>query len=105
MAWLHTPSMEAATLQLKVVPKASRNEIAGWVGDALKVRVTAPPERGKANAAVVELIASVLGVPRDSVRLIAGETRERKVVAVDTLSPEEIRKRVAAAVEYNREKC
>ena len=49
-------------LAVKVVPKASRDGVAGWLGDALKVCVTAPPERGKANAAVERVVAHALGV-------------------------------------------
>ncbi|HVE42527.1 MAG TPA: DUF167 domain-containing protein [Planctomycetota bacterium] len=70
-------------LPLKVVPKASRNRIVGWVGDRLKVQVTAPPERGKANGAVIELLAETLGVPRARIRIVAGETSPLKTVEVD----------------------
>ena len=42
-------------LEVKVVPGASRSEVTGWLGDSLKIRVAAPPERGKANAAVVRM--------------------------------------------------
>jgi uncharacterized protein (TIGR00251 family) len=71
------------TLHLKVVPKSSRDRIAGWVGDRLKVQVTAAPERGRANEAVLEVLARALGVPRRSVRLTAGETSPLKTVEVD----------------------
>jgi len=70
-------------LHLKVVPKASRDRVVGWVGDRLKVQVTAAPERGKANAAVVEVLAAALGVSRGRVRIIAGETSPLKTVEVD----------------------
>ena len=48
-------------LELKVVPKASRDRVVGWLGDRLKVQVRAAPERGKANAAVEALLAEILG--------------------------------------------
>lgn len=51
-------------LRIKVVPKSSRNRIAGWIGEALKVCVTAAPERGKANAAVQEVLAEAWPFPR-----------------------------------------
>jgi uncharacterized protein (TIGR00251 family) len=70
-------------LRIKVVPKSSADRIAGWVGDRLKVQVTAAPERGKANDAVVELLASTLGVPRRAVRISAGATSPLKTVEVD----------------------
>lgn len=83
-----------AKLAVKVIPKAARDAIAGWMGDMLKVRVTAAPERGKANAAVLGLIADALRVPRGNVRLTAGATRERKLLEVDGLSDAEVRARL-----------
>jgi len=70
-------------LQLKVVPKASADRIVGWLGDRLKIQVTAAPERGKTNAAVVSLLARALGVARSAVRLTAGETSPLKTIEVD----------------------
>lgn len=70
-------------LSLKVIPKSSRNRVVGWVGDRLKVQVTAAPERGKANEAVVDLLASALGLPRSDVRIVAGQTSPLKTVEVD----------------------
>ena len=70
-------------LHLKVVPKASRDRVVGWVGDRLKVQVTAAPERGKANDAVIEVLAAALGVPRGRVRIVAGETSPLKTVEID----------------------
>ncbi len=81
-------------LAVKVVPKASRDGIAGWLGDALKVCVTAPPERGKANAAVEQVVADALGVPRDRVRVIAGHTSPRKVVEIDGVEEADVRARL-----------
>ncbi|MFP6608142.1 MAG: DUF167 domain-containing protein, partial [Myxococcota bacterium] len=50
-------------MRVKVVPGSSRDAIAGWLGEALKVRVRAPAERGKANASVEKIVADALGVP------------------------------------------
>lgn len=69
-------------LRVKVVPGASRDRIAGVLGDALKMQVSAAPERGKANAAVVELIAGALGVSGKVVSVIAGLTQPRKTLRV-----------------------
>ena len=79
--------MSGATsrLELKVVPGASRAGIAGWLGDKLKIRVSAPPERGRANAAVLELLAGALGIPEERVRIVAGTSSARKVVEIDGL--------------------
>ncbi len=81
-------------LQIKVVPKSSRNCIAGWMGDTLKVWVTAPPERGKANVAVQAVLADALGVSRESIRLGAGLKSSRKVVEVEGLAAAEVQRRL-----------
>lgn len=74
-------------LLVKVVPGAGREEVAGWVGERLKLRVTAPPEKGKANAAVVALLAETLGVPRARVRIASGVSSPLKTVEVDVPDP------------------
>ena len=71
-------------LAIKVVPGASRSEIAGTLGDRLKVRVAAPPEGGKANRALVEVLSRWLGV-RD-VEIVAGHSSAEKTVRVSGLS-------------------
>lgn len=82
-------------LPVKVVPASSRNRIAGWLGEALKVRVTACAERGKANAAVEATIAEALGIPVDSARVIRGKTSPRKIVEILGLSESEVYRRLA----------
>ena len=83
-------------LSLKVSAGASRDRIAGWLGDALKVSVTTAPERGKANAAVEALLAGALGVPRSAVKVVAGHTQPRKQVEVAGLPAGEVRRRLGA---------
>jgi hypothetical protein len=85
----------AIRLKVKVVPGSSRDSIAGWLGDTLKVRVTAQPERGKANAAVEAAIAEVLGIPIKSARVIQGRTSPRKIVEVLGLSESDVYRRLA----------
>lgn len=81
-------------LEIKVVPGASRDAVDGWLGEALKVRVSAPPERGKANAAVVRLLAELLGVARGAVEVVSGHGSPRKVVGVEGVSETELRRRL-----------
>ena len=81
-------------LRVKVVPKASRDEIVGWLGDALKVSVTAPPIRGRANEAVIALLAAALGVPRGRVRVVTGASAARKTVEIDGVTIDELRSRI-----------
>ena len=82
------------TLSLKVVPGASRTEIVGWLGAALKVRVAAPPEGGRANASVEALMAGALGVDGRSVRIVAGHGSERKSLEIVGLDETDARRRL-----------
>jgi uncharacterized protein len=65
-------------LDVKATPKASRDEIKGWRGGELLVRVTVPPEDGKANAAIVALLAKAAHVPKSAFDLVSGETSRSK---------------------------
>ncbi|MDH4457678.1 MAG: DUF167 domain-containing protein [Nevskia sp.] len=69
-------------LDVKVSPKASRNAVTGWMGEVLKISVTAVPERGKANDAVEQLLADALGLPRSAVTVVAGHTSKLKRVQI-----------------------
>lgn len=73
------------TLQIKVVPGASRNRIVGRLGEALKVQVAAAAERGKANQAVIELLAEALGVRANQIELVQGHTQPRKTFRISGL--------------------
>jgi hypothetical protein len=84
-------------LRLRVSPGAGRAAVVGRHGDAWKVRVTAPPERGRANADVVGLIADSVGVLRPDVRLISGASSRDKVVEVSGLTLAETERRLEAA--------
>ena len=68
---------------VKAVPGAKRSEIVGRLGDRLKVRVSAPPELGKANEAICELIATALSVKRRDVRVVVGASRAEKTIEVE----------------------
>lgn len=83
-------------LAVKAVPGAARDEVAGWLGDALKVKVRAPAVDGRANAAVCELLARHLGVPRRAVELRQGDTSRLKRFVISGLDAAELRARVAA---------
>jgi uncharacterized protein (TIGR00251 family) len=81
----------------RVQPRAARSEIVGLHGDALKVRLSAPPVDGVANVALVELLADALGVPRRCVRIVSGATSGGKVVEVDGVNVENIRRLARAS--------
>jgi uncharacterized protein (TIGR00251 family) len=82
-------------INIRVQPGASKNAVAGRVGDYFKLRLTAAPERGKANQAVVELLADVLGIPKSNIEVIRGQTARQKAIAVSGLTEGEITARLA----------
>lgn len=71
-------------IYVKVTPRAGKNEVLKVSDGEYKVKVTAPPEKGKANEKVVELLAYHLAVPKSSVKIIAGKSARIKIVDVDT---------------------
>jgi uncharacterized protein (TIGR00251 family) len=79
-----------AVFSVKVVPRASRNEIAGVQGEAIRVRLTAPPVEGAANRALVAFLADTLKVPERDIEIVAGHTGRQKVVRVVGLSAHEL---------------
>jgi uncharacterized protein len=81
-------------LRLRVSPGASRSEVVGPHGDAWKVRVTAPPESGKANEAVRDLLATALGIPRTDTEIVGGASSRDKVLAVRGLTADEAERRL-----------
>ncbi len=81
-------------LKVKVVPGSSRNRIDGWLGDSLKIRVTARPEKGRANDAVTALLAETLAIPRQDVKISCGGSSPRKTLKINGLSNSEIRSRM-----------
>jgi uncharacterized protein (TIGR00251 family) len=95
-------SSASTSLRLRVVPGAARAGIAGRYGEGWKVRVAAPPEHGRANAAVLDLLSSTLGVPRGDVTLERGVRSRDKVVALAHLTPEVAEARLSAAAERTR---
>ena len=81
-------------IRVRVQPKASRNEVVEYRDDVLRVRVTAPPEDGKANAAVIVLLAESLGIARSRVRLTRGHASRDKLVEVESMDGVELRRRL-----------
>jgi uncharacterized protein YggU (UPF0235/DUF167 family) len=86
-------------LRLRVSPGATRPGIVGRHGEAWKVRVAEAPERGRANDAVLTLLARALRVPRSGLTLVSGHAARDKVVELDGLEPDEVERRLAAAGE------
>jgi uncharacterized protein (TIGR00251 family) len=91
--------MEISTtrLQLRVSPGAGRSAVVGRHGDAWKLRVVAAPERGRANASVVELLADSLDLRRPDVRIVSGAGSRDKVVEIVGISRDEVERRLVTA--------
>lgn len=86
-------------LEVEVAPRSSRPGVAGRRGRALRVRVAAPPEKGRANKEVQEIVAAFLGVPRRAVSLARGASARRKVLEIEGLSADDLEEALARAPE------
>jgi len=89
---------ESCTIKVRVQPKSSRNQVDGFQDGALRVRVTAAPTEGQANAAVIALLAKTLGVSKSRLEIIRGYSSRDKVVSVDTLTDQEVRRKLGVGV-------
>jgi uncharacterized protein (TIGR00251 family) len=89
-------------VRLRVAPGATRACVVGRHGDAWKVRVTAPAEGGRANDAVVRLLAGTLELPRTAVTLVSGHSARDKIVELAGIEPEDIDRRLASAAGKER---
>ena len=95
MSWLSdTPA--GAVLNLRLVPRASKNAIQGEHGDALKVRLCAPPVDGAANAALVEFLSETFNLPRARVQLLSGQTSRNKRILLAGLPASAVHSQIQA---------
>jgi len=85
-------------ISITVSPGAARTELVGKHGNGWKARIAAPPERGRANNALAELLSGALAVPRSSVRVVSGHASKTKVVEVDELTAAEAERRLARSL-------
>jgi uncharacterized protein len=90
--------MKSCKIAIKAVPNASRSEIVGWLGDALKVKVKAPPVDGKANTELCRFLAETLDLPRSAVALTSGETARQKHVQIEGRSAEEVHRQLGRPI-------
>lgn len=82
-------------VHVKVVPGASRTRIAGLLGDRIKIAVAAPPEKGKANAALTEFVAGLCNLRQRDVAVIAGETNPLKTLRLRNADIEQVRMKLS----------
>jgi uncharacterized protein (TIGR00251 family) len=83
------------TLELKIIPNAPRNEVVGWLGTALKVKIHAPALEGRANDALLDFLAAHLGVPRRDISLLRGDKSRQKIVRITGLDEAGLHKQLS----------
>ena len=93
MSWCRTTA-QGVVLTVRVTPRAAKNAVAGQLGDALRIRLQAPPVEGRANAALIRFLADHVNVPRSAVRLLAGESGRNKRLLIVGLSEADVRARL-----------
>lgn len=91
-----TPHARGSVLPVRAQPGARRNGLIGERAGAVRVAVSAPPEKGKANEAIARVLAEALGLRASQVALIAGETSRDKRFLIEGLGPDELKRRLAA---------
>lgn len=80
-------------INVRVIPRSRKNEIC-WEGDALKVRLSAPPVDGAANTALLKFLAARLDLPKSALQIVQGATSRQKVIQIDGLTNEEFMKKL-----------
>ncbi|MBS0354571.1 MAG: YggU family protein [Proteobacteria bacterium] len=90
MSWLNRAADGSVTLTLHIQPGAKKTEFAGLHGEALKIRLAAPPVDGKANAALIAFLAKACGVSKSAVELVSGDTSRSKRVRLSGVDPARI---------------
>ncbi len=77
-------------IEAKVIPGSSRTEITGWLGKSLKIKVSAPPEKGKANQAVIKLLSELLALSEDSITIVSGASSQKKLIEIKGISEQQL---------------
>ena len=94
---MSSTSAPTALLTVRVSPGASRDALLGWQGEVFRLSVAAPAERGRANEALLRLLAIALGLSRQRLRIVRGQTSRQKVIAIEGLNGAEVRARLDVA--------
>jgi len=83
-------SEDGVILHVHVVPRSAKSEVAGVQGDALKLKITAPPVEGQANAECIRLLSDILGIKKKQVRILGGHKSRKKTVAIEGIGRRDI---------------
>ncbi|MDT3700301.1 MAG: DUF167 domain-containing protein [Thermincola sp.] len=85
---------DGVVLKIKVQPRASKSRIAGVLGDALKVTLTAPPVDGAANAACIEFFSRLIGIPKNRIEIVSGQTGRTKLIKIFGINSADLREKI-----------
>jgi uncharacterized protein (TIGR00251 family) len=88
--------LDGARLSVKVVPNASRNEIAGSSGGVWRIKIAAPPDKGKANKELVGFLSNCLGVKKSALNIVRGHASHSKLLSVEGLTGEQVNTRLSS---------
>nr|MBC7244786.1 YggU family protein [Chloroflexota bacterium] len=87
-------SQQGVIVAVHVVPRSPRDEIAGTYGNALRIRLKAPPVEGAANAALLAFMAQVLDIPRRQVKILSGQTSRHKLLVISNLTKDQVQQKL-----------
>ena len=93
--WSRTSLIEKVRLKVHLNPRSSRNQVTGWQGDVLSIKLTAPPVEGAANKAAIEFLAECLGIKKSQITLVSGQTSRDKVFEITGVSQSDLRRLVS----------
>jgi uncharacterized protein (TIGR00251 family) len=74
--------MDFSIIPVKIVPRSSKNQIVGWQGDVLKIKIKSPPVDGEANAELVRFLAEALDIPKSKIEIIKGQSAKNKLLRI-----------------------
>lgn len=86
-------AIPSCTVAIKAIPNAPRSQVVGWLGDALKIKIHAPPVEGRANEALCEFLADTLRLPRRAVTVLRGDTSRQKLLRIEGLTLADLKAR------------
>ena len=90
------PAVESAVLRVRVTPRSAKDAVEAFAGEVLRVRLKAPPVEGKANRALVDVLAERLDVARGAIEIVTGESARLKTLRIVGLSDAELRRRLTS---------
>ena len=75
-----------------MIPNASKNQIDGWKEEILKIRITTAPEKGEANAALIDFLAKTLDIPKSAIQIVSGKSSRLKTLRIEGITQDQIKR-------------